>query len=93
MGKNDLQYTSTSNGFYITYEEVQMAQDNMVLFAKKLKLESKWNELFLENRGQITPEMSVLGDEIKRVVRSIIREQEAEVLNNLKDGEIHLYAG
>jgi hypothetical protein len=70
-----------------------MAQDNMVLFAKKLKLESRWNELFLENRGQITPEMSVLGDEIKRVVRSIIREQEAEVLNNLKDGEIHLYAG
>ena len=70
-----------------------MAQDNMVLFAKKLKLESKWNELFLENRGQITPEMSVLGDEIKRVVRSIIREQEAEVLNNLKDGEIQLYAG
>ena len=65
----------------------------MVLFAKKLKLESKWNELFLENRGQITPEMSVLGDEIKRVVRSIIREQEAEVLNNIKDGEIHLYAG
>ena len=65
----------------------------MVLFAKKLKLESKWNELFLENRGQITPEMSVLGDEIKRVVRSIIREQEAKVLNNLKDGEIHLYAG
>ena len=70
-----------------------MAQDNMVLFAKKLKLESKWNELFLENRGQITPEMSVLGDEIKQVVRSIIREQEAEVLNNLKDGEVHLYAG
>ena len=70
-----------------------MAQDNMVLFAKKLKLESRWNELFLENKGQITPEMSVLGDEIKRVVRSIIREQEAEVLNNLKDGEIHLYAG
>ena len=70
-----------------------MAQDNMVLFAKKLKLESKWNELFLENTGKITPEMSVLGDEIKVVIRSIIREQEAEVLNNLKDGEIHLYAG
>ena len=70
-----------------------MAQDNMVLFAKKLKLESKWNELFLENKGQITPEMSVLGDEIKRVVRSIIREQEAEVLSNLKDGEVHLFAG
>jgi hypothetical protein len=51
-----------------------MAQDNMILFAKKLKLESRWNELFLENRGQITAEMSVLGDEIKQVIRSIIRE-------------------
>ena len=52
----------------------------MVLFAKKLKLESRWNELFLENKGQITPEMSVLGDEIKRVIRSIIREQEAQFI-------------
>jgi ribosome recycling factor len=72
---------------------LQMAQDNMVLFAKKLKLESKWNELFLENRGQITPEMSVLGDEIKVVIRSIIRRQEEEVHSNSRDGEIHLYAG
>jgi hypothetical protein len=47
-----------------------MAQDNMVLFAKKLKLESNWNELFLENKGKITPEMSVLGDEIKVVIRN-----------------------
>ena len=70
-----------------------MAQDNMVLFAKKLKLESKWNELFLENRGQITPEMSVIGDEIKIVIRSIIRQQEEQVQSNPKDGEIHLYAG
>ena len=70
-----------------------MAQDNMVLFAKKLKLESKWNELFLENRGKITPEMSVLGDEIKVVIRSIIRRQEEEVHSNSRDGEIHLYAG
>ncbi len=70
-----------------------MAQDNMVLFAKKLKLESRWNELFLENKGQITPEMSVLGDEIKVVIRSIIRRQEEEVHSNSRDGEIHLYAG
>jgi len=70
-----------------------MAQDNMVLFAKKLKLESRWNELFLENKGQITAEMSVLGDEIKQVIRSIIRKQEAEVHINPLDGEIHLYAG
>ena len=65
----------------------------MVLFAKKLKLESRWNELFLENKGQITAEMSALGDEIKRVIRSIIREQETKVHTNDKDYEVHLYAG
>ena len=65
----------------------------MVLFAKKLKLESKWNELFLENRGQITAEMSVIGDEIKQTIRSILRAQETEVHTNPRDGEIHLYAG
>jgi hypothetical protein len=49
--------------------------------------------LFLENKGQITPEMSVLGDEIKTVIRSIIKRQEEQVHSNPKDGEIHLYAG
>ena len=68
-----------------------MAQDNMVLFAKKLKLESKWNELFLENGGMVTPEMSVLGDEIKNTIRSILKNQESP--KNPRDGEIHLYAG
>ena len=70
-----------------------MAQDNMILFAKKLKLESRWNELFLENKGQITAEMSVLGDEIKQTIRSILRAQEEQVRTNPRDGEIHLYAG
>ena len=65
----------------------------MVLFAKKLKLESKWNESFLENRGQITPEMSVLGDEIKVVIRLIIREQEIQANKNSRDYEAHLFAG
>ena len=68
-----------------------MAQDNMVLFAQKLKLESKWNELFLENGGMVTPEMSVLGDEIKQVIRSILKNQESP--RNIRDGENHLYAG
>ena len=70
-----------------------MVQDNMVLFAKKLKLESKWNESFLENRGQITPEMSVLGDEIKIIIRLIIREQEIQANKNSRDYEAHLFAG
>ena len=68
-----------------------MAQDNMVLFAKKLKLESRWNEMFLENGGLVTPEMSVLGDEIKQVIRSILKNQESP--RNIRDGENHLYAG
>ena len=67
-----------------------MAQDNMVLFAKKLKLESKWNELFLENGGMVTPEMSVLGDEIKTVIRSILKNQESP--RKVRDGENHLFA-
>jgi hypothetical protein len=49
--------------------------------------------LFLENKGQITAEMSAIGDEIKQTIRSIIRKQEAEVHTNPRDGEIHLYAG
>ena len=63
----------------------------MVLFAKKLNLESKWNEMFLENNGQVTTEMSVLGDEIKTIIRSILKEQESP--KNIKDLEVHLFAG
>jgi hypothetical protein len=37
--------------------------------------------------------MSVIGDEIKTVIRSIIRQQEEQVQTNPRDGEIHLYAG
>jgi len=67
-----------------------MAQDNMVLFAQKIRLESKWNELFLQNGGLVTPEMSVLGDQIKTVIRSILKNQESP--RNALDGENHLYA-
>jgi hypothetical protein len=49
--------------------------------------------LFLENKGQITAEMSAIGDEIKQTIRSILRAQETEVHTNPRDGEIHLYAG
>ena len=62
----------------------------MVLFAKKLKLENKWNEMFLENGGLVTPDMSVLGDDIKKVIRSILKNQESP--RNAKDLEVHLFA-
>ena len=67
-----------------------MAKNSMVLFAKKLNLESKWNEMFLENTGQVTTKMSVLGDEIKTIIRSILKEQESP--KNIKDLETHLFA-
>ena len=68
-----------------------MSQDNMVLFAKKIQLESQWNEMYLKNGGLVTPEMTVLGDEIKKVIRQILAKQESP--KNPHDGEIHLYAG
>jgi|TARA_R110002072_G_scaffold96444_3_gene212199 hypothetical protein len=46
--------------------------------------------MFLENNGEVTPEMSVLGDEIKTVIRSILKEQENP--KNTKDLEVHLFA-
>ena len=67
----------------------------MLLFAKKLQLESKWNEMYLHNDGKITTEMLQLGDEIKKVIRSILKEQEEEAINytNSKDYEVHPFAG
>jgi len=67
--------------------------DKMLLFARKIHFESRWNELFLKNNGQVTPEMSVLGDQIKKTVREILALQEKEAVTNSKDLEVHLYAG
>ena len=68
-----------------------MVNSAMLLFAKKLQLESKWNEMYLHNSGKITTEMLQLGDEIKKVIRSILKEQENP--KNIKDLEVHLFAG
>jgi hypothetical protein len=68
-----------------------MAQPKMVLFARKIQFESKWNELFLKNGGNITPEMTVLGDEIKKTIREILAAQANP--KNPRDEEVHFYAG
>jgi len=62
----------------------------MVLFARKIHFESRWNELFLKNGGIVTPEMSVLGDQIKKTIREILAKQENP--KNVLDGENHLFA-
>ena len=72
-----------------------MAQSTMLLFARKIQLESKWNEMYLQNEGKITTDMLQLGDEIKRVIRSILKAQEEDAHNyaNSTDLEIHQFAG
>ena len=72
-----------------------MVNNSMLLFAKKIQLESKWNEMYLANNGIVTTEMLQLGDQIKRVIRSIVFEQNEQVYNyaNSKDYEIHTHAG
>ena len=72
-----------------------MANDTMLLFAKKIQLESRWNEMYLQNEGKITIDMLQLGDEIKAVIRSIIKAQEEEAHSyaNSTDLEIHQFAG
>jgi len=47
--------------------------------------------MYLKNGGLVTPEMSVLGDDIKKIIRQILAKQESP--KNPLDGEIHLYAG
>jgi len=51
--------------------------------------------MYLHNSGKITTEMLQLGDEIKKVIRSILKEQEEEAINyaNSTDYEIHPFAG
>lgn len=71
---------------------LMMATSKMALFARKIQLESTWNQLFLKNQGVITPDMSVLGDQIKKTIREILLTQEAKP-SNPRDGENHLFAG
>jgi hypothetical protein len=51
--------------------------------------------MYLSNNGKITTDMLQLGDEIKTVIRSILKAQEDDVHNyaNSNDYEIHQFAG
>jgi hypothetical protein len=51
--------------------------------------------MYLQNDGKITTDMLQLGDEIKKVIRSILKAQEEEAYNyaNSTDLEIHQFAG
>lgn len=63
------------------------------LIARKMELESKWNQLWLEE-GKVSMEMHLMGSEIKAIVRELmVRDLEnAESYANRPDYENHAFA-
>jgi hypothetical protein len=59
-----------------------------------MDLESKWNQSYLE-QGKVTNAMQETSQEIKKIVKELISRdmQEAKYSVNVKDYEIHAFAG
>jgi len=59
-----------------------------------MDLESKWNQSYLE-QGKVTNAMQESSQEIKKIVKELISRdmQEAKYSVNVKDYEIHAFAG
>ena len=59
-----------------------------------MDLESKWNQSYLE-QGKVTNAMQETSQEIKNIVKELISRdmQEAKYSVNVKDYEIHAFAG
>ena len=64
------------------------------LLAKKISLESRWNQSYLEN-GRVTNEMQETSQEIKKIVKELISRDMIEAKNsvNVLDYEVHSFAG
>jgi DNA-binding winged helix-turn-helix (wHTH) protein len=63
------------------------------LLAKKMALESLWNNKFMEE-GRVTNEMQAISRQIKDVVRELIARSEFEAAAGTStDYEIHAFAG
>ena len=59
-----------------------------------MDLESKWNQSYLE-QGKVTNAMQETSQEIKKIVKELISRDMQEARNsvNVKDYEIHAFAG
>ena len=63
------------------------------LLAKKMALESLWNNKFMEE-GRVTNEMQTISRQIKDVVRELIARSDFETATGTStDYEIHAFAG
>jgi hypothetical protein len=71
-----------------------MIESSQSLLAKKISLESRWNQSYLEN-GRVTNEMQETSQEIKKIVKELISRDMIEAKNsvNVLDYEIHSFAG
>jgi hypothetical protein len=71
-----------------------MIESSQSLLAKKISLESRWNQSYLEN-GRVTNEMQETSQEIKKIVKELISRDMIEAKNsvNVLDYEVHSFAG
>ena len=71
-----------------------MIESSQSLLAKKISLESRWNQSYLEN-GRVTNEMQETSQEIKKIVKELISRDMIEAKNsvNVLDYEVHPFAG
>lgn len=71
-----------------------MIESSQLLLAKKISLESKWNQSYLET-GKVTNEMQETSQEIKKIVIELISRDMIEAKNsvNVLDYEVHTFAG
>ena len=71
-----------------------ITETSQSLLAKKMDLESRWNQAYLEN-SKVTNEMQATSLEIKTIVKELISRDMADAKNsvNVKDYEVHAFAG
>jgi hypothetical protein len=69
-----------------------MMESSQTLLAKKISLESSWNQSYLEE-GKVTNAMQETSQEIKTIVKELIARDMQAVTSNPKDHEVHLFAG
>tara|TARA_R110000787_G_scaffold3627_2_gene14113 strand:+ start:2134 stop:2343 length:210 start_codon:yes stop_codon:yes gene_type:complete len=69
-----------------------MIESTQVLLAKKISLESSWNQTYLEE-GRVTNAMQETSHKIKVIVKELIDRDMQAVTSNNKDLEVHLFAG
>lgn len=67
-------------------------ESKQALLARKISLESSWNQAYLEE-GKVTNAMQETSQEIKTIVKELIARDMQTATSNNKDFETHLFAG